>query len=48
MITTLDSGVWVSAIRFGGVPGEALYRAATVHQLAISDFIERRGPSEHE
>ena len=40
MITTPNSGVWLSAIRFGGVPGEALYRAAMVHQLAISDLIE--------
>ena len=40
MITTPDSGVWLSAIRFGGVPGEALYRAATAHQLVISELIE--------
>ena len=40
MIVTPDSGVWLSAIRFGGVPGKALYVAATAHQLAISDLIE--------
>ena len=40
VIITPDSGVWLSAIRFGGVPGKALYYAVTIHQIAISDLIE--------
>ena len=40
MIVVLDSSVWVSALRFGGVPARALKRALIIDQLAISAFIE--------
>jgi putative PIN family toxin of toxin-antitoxin system len=40
VIVVLDSSVWVSALRFDGVPARALKRALTIDQLAISEFIE--------
>lgn len=39
MIVVLDTNVWISALEFGGVPDRAVFRALTVDQLAISDFI---------
>jgi putative PIN family toxin of toxin-antitoxin system len=36
----IDSGIWISALRFGGTPERALIQAATVDQIAISDRIE--------
>jgi putative PIN family toxin of toxin-antitoxin system len=36
----LDSGVWVSASEFGGVPAAALMRVRTVDQLLICSRIE--------
>ena len=40
MIVVLDTGVWVSALEFGGTPARALERALTFDQIAISEFIE--------
>jgi putative PIN family toxin of toxin-antitoxin system len=40
VIVVLDSSVWVSALRFDGVPARALKRALIIDQLAISEFIE--------
>lgn len=40
MIVVLDSGVWVSALAFGGTPRLAVERAVTVDQLAICDLIQ--------
>lgn len=40
MIVVLDSGVWISALQFGGVPRLALERAVTQDTLAICDQIE--------
>ena len=39
MIVVLDTNVWVSALEFGGTPGEALLKALTRDQLAISQYI---------
>jgi len=39
VIVVLDTNVWVSALEFGGVPDRAVFRALTVDQPAISDFI---------
>lgn len=41
MIVVIDAGVWISAIRFGGVPLKAVRQALAVDQVAISDIIER-------
>jgi putative PIN family toxin of toxin-antitoxin system len=40
VIVVLDSGVWVSALEFGGTPARALEQALTLDQIAISEFIE--------
>jgi len=40
VIVVLDSSVWVSALRFDGVPARALERTLIIDQLAISEFIE--------
>ena len=40
MTVVHDSGVWVSALRFGGVPRQAILKTIGLDQLAISDFIE--------
>jgi putative PIN family toxin of toxin-antitoxin system len=36
----LDSGVWISALQFGGTPLAALERALTQDRVAICDQIE--------
>jgi putative PIN family toxin of toxin-antitoxin system len=40
VIVVLDTGVWVSALEFGGTPARALERALIFDQIAISEFIE--------
>jgi uncharacterized protein len=40
VIVVLDSGVWVSALAFGGTPRLAVEKAVTVDQLAICDLIQ--------
>jgi putative PIN family toxin of toxin-antitoxin system len=40
VIVVVDSSVWVSALRFDGVPARALKRALIVDRLFISEFIE--------
>jgi putative PIN family toxin of toxin-antitoxin system len=40
VIVVLDTGIWLSAIRFGGVPLQAVIRAATEDQLVLSNVIE--------
>lgn len=39
MIVVLDTNVWVSALEFGGTPDRAVFRALTLDQLVISEFI---------
>jgi putative PIN family toxin of toxin-antitoxin system len=39
-VIVIDSGTWVSAIRFGGLPRQAILKVLAVDQIAISDFIE--------
>jgi putative PIN family toxin of toxin-antitoxin system len=36
----IDSGIWVSAIKFGGLPRQAILKVIAVDQIAISDYIE--------
>jgi uncharacterized protein len=40
MNIVLDSGVWVSALEFGGVPADALVKARTLHQILFCMEIE--------
>jgi predicted nucleic acid-binding protein len=35
-----DSGVWISAIRYGGVPRQAILRAVSQDQIVICAEIE--------
>jgi putative PIN family toxin of toxin-antitoxin system len=39
VIVVLDSGVWVSALQFGGIPLLALERGLTVDTIAVCDQI---------
>jgi putative PIN family toxin of toxin-antitoxin system len=39
VIVVLDSGIWISAMHFGGTPLRALERALAVDQLAYCDEI---------
>jgi putative PIN family toxin of toxin-antitoxin system len=41
MIIVFDSGVWISAIRFDGIPEEAIIHAATENRIVICAEIER-------
>ena len=41
MIVVLDSGIWLSAVRFGGTPLKAVERALFADQIAISDVIRQ-------
>lgn len=41
MIVVVDSGIWISAIEFGGTPAAALERVLRVDDLAICAEIER-------
>jgi|SRR5581483_6497247 len=36
----IDSGVWVSAIKFGRLPRQAILKVISLDQIAIADFIE--------
>ena len=40
MNIVLDSGVWVSALEFGGIPADALVKAQTQHQILFCMEIE--------
>ena len=40
MIVVLDSGIWISALHFGGTPLAALEKALTEDRIAICDQIE--------
>ena len=40
MIVVFDSGIWVSAMEFGGTPLEAVIRAIAEDRLAVCDQIE--------
>jgi predicted nucleic acid-binding protein len=40
VIVVLDSGIWISALQFGGTPLAALERALTEHRVGICDQIE--------
>lgn len=40
MIVVVDSGIWISAIEFGGTPAFALERAFLIDDLAICAEIE--------
>ena len=40
MTVVIDSGVWISGLRFGGVPLEAVERALTIDHVAICREIE--------
>ena len=40
MRIVLDSGVWVSALEFGGIPADALVKARTLDQLIFCMEIE--------
>jgi predicted nucleic acid-binding protein len=37
VIIVFDTGVWVSALEYGGVPQKAISHAFSEEQLAISD-----------
>ena len=39
MIIVFDSGVWISALHFGGTPLAALHHGFLHHELAICDQI---------
>lgn len=41
MIVVIDSGVWISAIQFGGIPAKALELVTEVDDLAICSGIEQ-------
>ena len=40
MIVVLDSGIWISALQFGGTPRAALEKALIEDRVAICDQIE--------
>lgn len=40
VLAVLDSGVWISALRFAGTPLKALLKASFADQLACCDSIE--------
>lgn len=40
MIVVFDSGIWVSAMEFGGTPLEAVVRAIAQDRFAVCDQIE--------
>lgn len=40
MIVVLDSGVWVSALAFGGTPRQVVEKALACDQVAICDLIQ--------
>jgi len=40
VIVVFDSGIWVSAMEFGGTPLEAVIRAIAEDRLAVCDQIE--------
>ena len=40
MIVVFDTGVWVSALEYGGVPQQAISHAFNEEQLAVSGYIE--------
>lgn len=40
MIVVFDSGIWVSAMEFGGTPLEAVIRAIAQDRFAVCDQIE--------
>lgn len=40
MIVVFDTGVWISALEYGGVPQQAISHAFYEEQLAISGYIE--------
>lgn len=40
MIVVLDSGVWISALQFGGIPQLAVLKALTVDSLAVCEQIK--------
>lgn len=40
MTVVIDSGVWISGLRFGGVPLEAVERALIIDRVAICREIE--------
>jgi putative PIN family toxin of toxin-antitoxin system len=39
VIVVLDSGIWISAFQFGGIPQTALDSAFSDHEIAICDQI---------
>jgi uncharacterized protein len=41
LIVVIDSGVWISAIQFGGVPAEALELVTQIDDIAICAGIEK-------
>jgi hypothetical protein len=41
VIGVFDSGIWVSAMEFGGTPLEAVIRAIAEDRFAVCDQIER-------
>ncbi len=41
MIVVFDSGIWVSAMEFGGTPLEAVIRAIAQDRFAVCDQIEQ-------
>jgi len=40
VIVVLDSGVWISALQFGGIPRRAVLKALTVDSLVVCDQIK--------
>jgi putative PIN family toxin of toxin-antitoxin system len=40
VIVVFDSGIWISAMQFGGTPREAVIRAAAQDRFAVCDQIE--------
>jgi hypothetical protein len=40
VIVVVDSGIWISAIEFGGMPAAALERLFLIDDLAICSEIE--------
>lgn len=40
MIVVIDSGVWISALAFGGTPDLAIQKAVGIHRVAVCNQIK--------
>jgi hypothetical protein len=42
VIVVFDSGIWISAMEFGGTPFEAVIRAIAQDQFAVASRLRKR------